>query len=495
MRRLEARRTQNSMKSGISAIEAQAHHDAPVREVSTRVGTLDGKLYLDLCDTTWRAIEIDKVGWRIVDRPAICFRRSADMRALPEPQHGGSVNGLRPLLNIPKGADGDADFLLAIAYELACLSGRGPYPVMVVGGEQGTAKSTRSALLRSVVDPGKPTLRSLPRNEHDLFISARNRHVLAFDNISGLQQWLSDALCRIATGAGFGTRQLYSDADEELFDGARPIILNGIEEVVERPDLAERALFATCQPIADDARKSDEEVQAEFAAVHASILGALLDAVSVGLRNAPNLRPPLLPRMADFAKWAIACEPALWGPGEFLRVYNANILGAVESVLEASPVAMGVRTLMGTRAEIKETTWEGTATDLLAELVLLVGDKVTRAKTWPNNGRALSGHLRRAASFLRRVGIDVAFTQEGHAKTRWVTITAYISPEPSSGRKSRPHRPQIETLQIISMAYGRLLRTQTVGVRTQTVGVRTQTVGVRTQTSIASATLRPHLSH
>ena len=81
-------------------------------------------------------------------------------------------------------------------------------------------------------------------------------------------------------------------------------------------------------------------------------------------------------------------------------------------------MAMGVRALMGTRAEIKETTWEGTATDLLAELVLLVGDKVTRAKTWPNNGRALSGHLRRAASFLRRVGIDVAFEREGHGWAR-----------------------------------------------------------------------------
>ena len=269
-----------------------------------------------LCDATWRAVEIDKAGWRIVDRPSIRFRRSPDMLALPEPRRGGSIDALRPLLNIGDGSEGDDDFVLAIAYVLACLSGRGPYPVMVVGGEQGTAKSTRSALLRSVVDPGKPILRSLPRNEHDLFIAARNRHVLAFDNISGLPQWLSDALCRIASGAGFGTRQLYCDADEELFDGARPIILNGIEEVVERPDLAERALFATCEPIAEEARKSDEEVWAELRRGARLDLGALLDAVSIGLRNAPSLRPPLLPRMADFAKWAIACEPALWGPGE-----------------------------------------------------------------------------------------------------------------------------------------------------------------------------------
>jgi hypothetical protein len=149
-----------------------------------------------------------------------------------------------------------------------------------------------------------------------------------------------------ASARGFGARLLYSNDDEALFDGARPIILNGIEEVVERPDLAERSLFSVCEPIAEATRKSEDEVKAEFAAVHASVLGALLDAVSVGLRNAPNLKPPMLPRMADFAKWAIACEPALWKPGEFLLVYRANIQGTVESVLEASPVAVAVRTFL-----------------------------------------------------------------------------------------------------------------------------------------------------
>ena len=202
------------LTAAIALIEARAQHDTPVREVFVRVGELHGRIYLDLCDVQWRAVEIDKTDWRVVDRPAIRFRRTPDMRALPEPERDGSVDGLRPLLNIRPGVDGDNDFILAIAYALACLRGRGPYPVMVIGGEQGTAKSTRSALLRSVVDPGKPILRSLPRNEHDLFNAARNRHVLAFDNISGLPQWLSDALCRIASGAGFGTRQLYSYADE-----------------------------------------------------------------------------------------------------------------------------------------------------------------------------------------------------------------------------------------------------------------------------------------
>jgi hypothetical protein len=270
------------------------------RTVHVRVGELDRALYLDLCDAAWRAVEIDKDGWRVVDRPAVRFRRTPDMLSLPEPERNGSVDGLRKLLNIS--GDDDADFVLAIAYELACLRGKGPYPVMVIIGEQGTAKSVRSALLRRVVDPSRPALRSLPRDERDLFVAARNRHVLAFDNVSRLPVWLSDALCRIASGAGFGTRGLYTDDEEVLFDGARPIILNGIEDTVERPDLAERSIFSTCEPIADENRLSEDEVREAFAATHPSVLGALLDAVSIGLRDESEIRPPKLPRMADFGR-------------------------------------------------------------------------------------------------------------------------------------------------------------------------------------------------
>ena len=355
------------------------------------------------------------------------------MRPLPEPEEGGSVDGLRPLLNIPEdekaksgeaqGHGRDDDFILAIAYALACLRGRGPYPVMAIGGEQGSAKSTRSALLCSVVDPRHPRLYSLPRDERDLVVAARNRHVLAFDNVSGLRPWQSDDLCRLASGAGFSVRQLYTDADEFVFSGARPIILNGIEEVVERPDLAERSVFAVCEPISRENRKSEEEVWASFEAAHASVLGALLDAVSTGLKRFPEIRPPDLPRMADFAHWAIACEPALWKEGDFLRAYNANIMAAVESVLEASPVAVAVRELMANLARALEKKWSGTASDLLALLTDLVTERIAKSDDWPRNGRALSGRLRRAASFLRRVGIDVVFRPEGHARTRLITIT------------------------------------------------------------------------
>ena len=250
----------------------------PSASVHVRVGGLDGRLYLDLCDETWRAVEIDATGWRVIDNPPVRFRRAAGMQPLPMPVPGGSVETLRSFLNVQS----DADFVLVVAWALAVLRNRGPYPVIVLSGEQGSAKSTFSAILRALLDPNTAPLRALPREDRDLFIAASNGHVLAFDNVSGLPAWISDTLCRLATGGGFAVRQLYTDQDEVLFDAARPVILNGIEDIVTRPDLADRAVFLTLEPIPEERRRPEAELWAAFEAERPRILGVLLDAVVRG---------------------------------------------------------------------------------------------------------------------------------------------------------------------------------------------------------------------
>jgi hypothetical protein len=182
--------------------------------------------------------------------------------------------------------------VLVVAWALACLRNRGPYPVMVLSGEQGSAKSTFAAILRALLDPNTAPLRALPREDRDLFIAANNGHVLAFDNVSGLPAWISDTLCRLATGGGFAVRQLYTDQDEVLFDAARPVILNGIEDIVTRPDLADRAVFLTLEPIPEERRRPEAALRAAFEVERARIIGVLLDAVVEGLKCMPETHLP-----------------------------------------------------------------------------------------------------------------------------------------------------------------------------------------------------------
>jgi hypothetical protein len=193
-----------ALQSALNVIEARAHFDGPEIQVFIRVGGHEGKLYLDLCDDSWRAVEIDDRGWRVIENSPVRFRRSAGMKALPAPVSGGSIEMLRPFLNVQS----DTEFVLAVAWMLAVLRDCGPYPVLVLSGEQGSAKSTFSAMMRALLDPNSAPLRALPREDRDLFIAANNGHVLTFDNVSGLRAWISDTLCRLATGGGFAVRQL-----------------------------------------------------------------------------------------------------------------------------------------------------------------------------------------------------------------------------------------------------------------------------------------------
>lgn len=439
-----------ALQSALNVIEAKAHFDAPERIVHIRVGGLEGRLYLDLVDEMWRAVEMDGTGWRVIDNPPVRFRRAAGMQPLPMPVPGGSIETLRSFLNVQS----DADFVLAVAWTLACLRNRGPYPVIVLAGEQGSAKSTFSSILRALLDPNTAPLRALPREDRDLFIAATNGHVLAFDNVSGLPGWISDTLCRLATGGGFAVRQLYSDQDEVLFEAARPVILNGIEDIVTRPDLADRAVFLTLDTIPEERRRPEAEMWAAFEAERPRTLGVLLDEVVRGIRQLPETRLERLPRMADFALWASACETALWSAGAFWSAYCGNRDEAVEGVIDADPIAAAVRALITTR-----TVWTGTAADLLGALAEGVGERAAKSKAWPDSPRALSGRLRRAATFLRKVGIAISFGREGRVRTRTITITL-STPEEDGARPSAPSAPTQKIHCINELALGSM---RTVG--------------------------------
>ena len=213
-------------------------------------------------------------------------------------------------------------------------------------------------------------------------------------------------------------RQLFTDQDEVLFDAARPVILNGIEDVVSRPDLADRALFLTLEPIPEERRRPETELWDAFDAERPRILGVLLDAVAQGLKMLPQTKLEKLPRMADFALWATACETAIWPAGTFWSAYCGNRDEAVDNVIESDPVAAAVRAMM-----LERTVWTGTASDLLDALAEVAGERVARTKAWPNSPRALSGRLRRAATFLRKIGIETNYTKEGRARTRVIHIS------------------------------------------------------------------------
>jgi hypothetical protein len=250
----------------------------------------------------------------------------------------------------------------------------------------------------------------MPRDEGDLAIAARGSHVIALDNASGVQPWLSDALCRVSTGGGLSKRALYSDDDEVILDAKRPIILNGIDDVASRADLADRCLVLALPTIPKRKRLRECDLFAKFEEAAPRIFGALLDGLVSAVAREGEIKLDELPRMADFAMWATAAERGLgWPDGAFLKAYEANRLEAAQLTIDADPVAGAVVELLRRRPE----GWRGTATDLLAELSSFVPDDLKRTQSWPKQPNRLSGMLRRAAPSLRAMNVIVQPTHIG----------------------------------------------------------------------------------
>ncbi len=405
-------------QEALDVLSGQARFGGEIREVHTRIAAHESAIYVDLADNDWRVVRITADGWSVIasaDSP-VRLRRARGMLPLPEPSRGGALAELRRFVNVKD----DADWALLLAWLVASLRPGLPLPLLALYGAQGSAKSTTAQVLSSLIDPAKAALRSQPRDERDLMIAARNRWCLTYDNISHISNSLSDALCRLATGGGLSTRELYSNDEEVLFEALRPVIINGIEDLATRGDLLSRAVVLYLPPVNDDARLRKEDLWREFEQARPSICGALYDAVSVALRRIDSVKLDCLPRMADFAAWAVAAEPAFSIPqGTFIEAYNVNRATANTTVLDDSPLPEAVMKLLAAQPKF---LWTGRASELLEELKQHVSEQALRDKAWPKAANALTNKLRRLGPSLRAVDIEFRESRIGKERTRILTL-------------------------------------------------------------------------
>jgi hypothetical protein len=390
----------NAMADARNTLEARAVMRGEEREVFIRVGWQDDMLYLDMCDPARRVIRIKPVeGWDIIpaSEAPVRFRRTADMLAspLPEPQRGGDVRDLFRHINV---TDADAQ-MLVVAFLLNMLLPNGPYAGLEVLGEQGSAKSCAARLIRAIVDPTDNPATGEPTTADNLALQSRENWVPAFDNLRSVKDWLSDALCRLATGGGYNKKTLYTDVDLTIIKAKRPFIITSITDAITQADLLDRTLVVRLPVIPDEERRDEATVNAAYELDRPYILGALLDAAAWALGCWEDLKLDKLLRMADLAKWVTAAEPQLdIVPGTFIRTLALNKTDAYQATIDSNPVAVSVVAFV---AEM--TSWEGTPTELYEMLKRGARDGMTNRLPfgWPANAQAMSNKLKEAAPALR----------------------------------------------------------------------------------------------
>jgi hypothetical protein len=360
--------------------------------------TAEPVVVVDMGTETGQCILITADGWSVLGSPPVIFRRSDLMHPLPMPERGGTLDQVRALINLS-----EEEFRLTIAWVVAAYLTDIPHPILLVQGEQGTAKSTLVRTLLALVDPQPAADRTPPADNREWAIFARASWAFAFDNITEIAAWLSNALCKGVTGDAVLQRVLHSDEDIAVFSFQRVIAITtiGIKHDLAG-DLADRMLLV--EPDVIDTRRPEADIVAARQAALPGALGAVLDLVCGVLRHLPTVQVANLPRMADFARVLAALDACTgWST---LATYRAKITAMGAELIEGDRLAQALY-LFATDHHSHGRPWEGTARELIPLLHTVCGKHRLSAAELPADYRAMGRKVREIAPALRKVGVDI----------------------------------------------------------------------------------------
>jgi hypothetical protein len=419
--------TEASLKVALATLRGQAQFGGEVCEVFTRIAKTAGGYWLDLCNDAWQCVQVTAAGWSVVAGAAApLFTRSASMRPLPVPKRGGTLDALWPLVNVPMDHR-----LMLLAWLLECLRADTPHVVLELVGEQGSAKSSTQRALRRLIDPNQADLRAAPKSVEDVWIAARNSHMVSLENLSHLQPQYQDALCVLATGGGYSARTLYTNAEETIIELRKPIVLNGISVIVTAQDLLDRCLHIDLPTI--QSRQLAGEMDANFEAAQPALLGALLDLFVKVMATLPSVSipPEHRPRMADFAALGEAVFRVHGKPaGAFLSRYNTMRKDGVLRTIDASPVGAA---LVAYLADVSGG-FNGTLSQLLDSLERFR----PHGEAWPRSAKGLGDALRRLAPAMRMIGFECKSLSKMGGVIRWHIFSRPQAAEPCPASPASP---------------------------------------------------------
>lgn len=421
-----------TVKDSIQFLKSLCQFDAQVVPLFLRYARYEDKIYIDLANENSELVEISKDGYRTIpsSESPVKFIRKNGMLPMPRPETGGSVKLMNDVMNIN---NKNAETLIS-AWIIGAMNPKGPYPMLLLEGEQGTAKSTTAKLIKDLIDPSTVPLLTLPKSERDLTISANSSWCLCYDNVSNLSPKLSDAFCRVLTGAGIRSRKLYTDSDEVLIRYKRPMIITSITDVVTQHDLADRSIAINLESIPKEKRQCEKVLLKKWWEIKPLVFGASCKVLSAALNNEDTLILNAAGRFADFSSWASGAESGFgWEPGTFIAEYNRNLMEMNENAIERDSVALAVTHFMKDRVNEKCYEIVHTPTEMLDFLTRYAHSYQRYLADWPKQAHILSKRLKQAAAVLRRRNIDIQWKKSGERKIimRWIEDQAENKSEES----------------------------------------------------------------
>jgi hypothetical protein len=385
-----------------------ARYEGPQRDVHLRCAFVDDAAVHDLGDAQWRAVTITSATWSVGPSPVI-FRRPSAARAIPEPVRGAPISDVIDRLDLPA-----RDARHVIVWVISSIIGDVSVPVLELSGPAGSGKTTLLRRIRSMVDPCDAEARASPRSVEDLYVAARHSYVVAADNLSHIDNGMSDALCILCTGGGYARRTLYTSDEETVLRARRPIIITAVTPVITASDLLDRTVAINLLVLDDVNRETEAALTKEWTDALPVTMGALYDLIAAVLRVRPSIRLTAPPRMADFSVIGEAISRICGWPS-YVEEYAAHRRELAARSVKSSPVAAALLELMRVR--------DGYAGPIGAIGAELARRWRTDSDAWPRSPRGVGDALRRAAPGLASAGVNIAWDPVRHSDGYHVKVS------------------------------------------------------------------------
>src|SRR5215208_3846077 len=399
------------LKMAAGTLSAHAEFSGESRELYTRAAWHEGVLYYEL--RPGKVVRVGPGGWNFEPTPQVLFRRYVNLKALPDPKAGGSLDVLDGLVNLKS----ERDRRLFKAYLVTLPLEHVGRPIFNASGAMGSGKTTIQRLIKRLLDPTAPeTVRFDPR---DFLQKAMHAYVVMLDNQNTIPEWAADTLCRLVTGEADSKRRLYTDDEDVIIELRRAAILNGINVPTERGDVLDRSLVVELERIPDGDRKTEEQLWELFEREHPGLLGALFDTLSRAIALKASIELSRRPRLADWGEYAASVYEALgWGAETFLKDWDEVVRVQNQATLDGSPVAQAIIKLMEEHEECSLTSSKMHAQ--LKAIAEAQGVDVTRDKAWPKSARWLWRRIKEVLSLLVAAGIEA--TRDDTEKASVITF-------------------------------------------------------------------------
>jgi hypothetical protein len=434
--------TTESINNVVSIMQAKAEFGDIQYPLSLRVAEHDGDMYYDLTNERHQAIKISKEGiWEVIDKmPVPLFRRyNQTPQSLPfaPPLPGDEQGPLDTFFsNLTNIKDEETKLIVKVALVSWFISDI-PHILLIVHGGKGSAKSMFLTLVKSIVDPAKPSLLTIHDDKSEFIQQLAHNYLAAYDNLKYNPKWLSDETCKAITGIGQTKRALYTNDEDKIFEYKHCLMFNGINIAFSEPDIIDRSIPIELYEIKPEHRRTEKEILEEFNKLKPKILKQILDILAKAIITKKDIHTRILPRMADSALWCEAISRAMgYKENEFLNAYYNNIRLQNAEVIESNPVAFAIKKFVEHILSANDDSlnpnnliFRGTPAELLEELIkMALENKIsTLSREWPKDQRWLVRRINQIKSNLQQdLGIEIRIERDSK-NTSTVKIERNVS--------------------------------------------------------------------